>query len=86
MGRPIAWIFDAPQLTGSVYHEGAILLTVRYQKTTGYYVPYLWGDNDEAMLLNREVYGWPQLSCDRDTLHKEGNLVYVQSPDAARSS
>lgn len=74
--KPIAWIFDAPQLTGSVYHEGAVLLTVKYREVTGYYVPYIWGDNDELMFLNREVYGWPQLSCDRDALHKDESSVW----------
>ncbi|MBI2649151.1 MAG: acetoacetate decarboxylase family protein [Thaumarchaeota archaeon] len=74
--KPIAWIFDAPQRTGSVYHEGAVLLTVKYRGVTGYYVPYIWGDNDELMLLNREVYGWPQLFCDHDALHKDENSVW----------
>ena len=73
--KVIAWIFNAPQLTGSVYHEGAILLNVKYEEITGHYVPYIWGDLDEAMLLNRELYGWPQLMCDSDVLHKDGNLV-----------
>jgi acetoacetate decarboxylase len=73
--KPVAWVFDAPQMSGGVYHEGAILLTVKYHSTTGYYVPYIWGDNDEAMFLNREVYGWPQLACDTELLTKDGNLV-----------
>ena len=74
--RPIAWIFDAPQMSGAVYHEGAILLTVRHNGVTGYYVPYIWGDDDAAMLINREVFGWPQLISDHGVLHKSGNLVY----------
>lgn len=74
--KALAWIFNAPQLTGSIYHEGAILLCVRYRGITGHYVPYIWGDLDEAMLLNRELYGWPQLLCEHDVLHKEGNLIY----------
>ena len=75
-GKPaLAWIFDAPQLSRAIYHEGAILLPVEYNGIVGHYVPYIWGDLDEPMFLNREIYGWPQLLCDADTLRKHGNTV-----------
>ena len=71
----VVWIFDAPQSTGAIYHEGAILIPVKYKNIVGHYVAYIWGDLDQPMFLNREVYGWPQLLCDSDPLNKVGNHV-----------
>ena len=75
-GRPaVAWVFEAPQLTGGSYFEGAILFQVAYQGIEGMYVPYIWGDVEEAGFLNRELYGWPELTCDPGELERNGNLM-----------
>ena len=74
--RPaVAWVFEAPQLTGAKYFEGALLCQVRYRDIQGMYVPYIWGDVEEAGYLNRELYGWPELMCDSASLERDGNMI-----------
>ena len=74
--RPaVAWVFEAPQLPGGKYFEGALLCQVRYRDIEGMYAPYIWGDVEEPGLLNRELYGWPELTCDPASLERRGNMV-----------
>ena len=74
--RPcVAWVFEAPQLTGGSYFEGALLCQVRYRDIEGMYVPYIWGDVEELGFLNRELYGWPELTCDPAELERTGNSI-----------
>lgn len=74
--RPsVAWAFEAPQLSGGTYFEGALLCQVRYRGIEGMYVPYIWGDVEEAGILNRELYGWPELTCDPGELERSGNMI-----------
>lgn len=69
------WFLDSPMASGATYYEGAIILQTRYEDITGWYTPYIWGEPDEPLFVNRELYGWPEMTCDPGALEKRSNIV-----------
>jgi acetoacetate decarboxylase len=75
--RMVLWLGD-PTLAPSnyaIYHEGALIHRVRYQDVVGGTVPYIWTESDEAMLVGRELYGFPKMICDPTRLRYDGANV-----------
>lgn len=72
----MAWVGDAvqPPHSGAPYHEGVIGVRVTFEGRTGWYFPYMWTDNDEAMFTG-QLYGFPKQLCDEDRLEREGNTI-----------
>jgi acetoacetate decarboxylase len=70
------WVGDAvqPPHSRSPYHEGVVGVRVTYEGRTGWYFPYMWTDNDEAMLTGH-LYGFPKQLCDTDPLETAGNTI-----------
>jgi len=60
----------------AIYHEGVISVRVRFGDRRGWYTPYIWTHSDEAMLVGRELYGWPKLICDDGRLTFVGNQIF----------
>ncbi len=55
------FIADYPQTTfGSVYHEAAILLHVKFFGIPLVYCPWMIVDDDRALILGREMLGYPK--------------------------
>lgn len=75
--RALLWLGDATIAPANygIYHEGAIIHKVRFGDTLGATVPYIWTDSDEAMLVGREIYGFPKMMCDVGRLCYQGPNV-----------
>ena len=71
----LAWLGDMGQPTHSVelYHECLTGIMVRYKEWTGWYINYIWVDNDMALTFEREIYGWPANMCDTTPLTFHGS-------------
>ncbi len=76
-GNAFAVIQDAQIASGAPFHEGYIFIPGRYNNITGYYAPYVFGCPEEAVLANRELYGWPEIIADypHPRLAKDGHTV-----------
>ncbi len=73
----LAWLGDMGQPTHSVelYHECLTGIMVRYKEWTGWYINYIWVDNDMALTFEREIYGWPANLCETTPLRFYGSQV-----------
>ena len=73
----LAWIGDMGQPTHSVelYHECLTGIQVRFKEWTGWYINYIWVDNDMALTFEREIYGWPANLCETTPLTFYGSQV-----------
>lgn len=56
------------------YHEAIISVKVEFDGKVGWYLPYLWTHNDEAMDAGR-LYGWYKQLCDDTPIEVEGNRI-----------
>jgi acetoacetate decarboxylase len=63
-GNALAIIQDAQIASGAPFHEGYIFVPAKFKGITGYYAPYACGCPEEAVLANRELYGWPEVIAD----------------------
>ena len=45
------------------YHEGIVSVKVTFDGRVGWYLPYIWTNNDETMDAGR-LYGWYKQYCD----------------------
>lgn len=70
------WVGDAvqPPHSRAPYHEGVIGVRVLFEGRIGWYFPYMWVDNDEAMFTGH-LYGFPKQLCDTDPLVFEGTTI-----------
>lgn len=69
-----AFIGDMWQSRGpGAYHEGGLVVPVKYKDRTSSYCPFLWTSTDEALLVGREVFGLPKQLCDPTTMWADGN-------------
>ncbi len=76
--RPFACAFvgDMRQVPGpGRYHEGAVLVGVRYRDLRSTYAPFLWTSSDEALLVGRELYGMAKMMCEPEALLEDGNEI-----------
>ncbi len=76
--RPFACAFvgDMRQVPGpGRYHEGALLLGVKFGDRTSTYAPFLWTSSDEALLVGRELYGMAKMLCEPEVLVEDGNEI-----------
>ncbi|MFQ5761900.1 MAG: acetoacetate decarboxylase family protein [Candidatus Bathyarchaeia archaeon] len=75
----LAWVGDLSEPPHNIgfYHEALLAVQVKFKNIVGWYIPYLWVSNDEAMLFARELYGWPGQLCDDDTLLFAGSQIYA---------
>jgi acetoacetate decarboxylase len=66
----LLWLGDPTLAPGNYgpYHEGAILVPVKYKDKMGATIPYIWTESDEAMLIGRELYGFPKMICTKERL------------------
>jgi len=73
----LLWLGDATLAPGNYgpYHEGAIIVPARYNDKVGATIPYIWTDTDEAMLIGRELYGFPKMLCDSERLSVNAGTV-----------
>jgi acetoacetate decarboxylase len=60
---------------GIKYNEGALFLQAQYKGEIGNYCLAMPVDNDMAMILGREVYGYPKKLADSITLNRKDNRV-----------
>jgi acetoacetate decarboxylase len=76
-GSAFAVIQDAQISSGAPFHEGYIFIPGRYNNITGYFAPYAFGCPEEAVLANREFYGWPEVIADypHPRITKDGHTV-----------
>jgi acetoacetate decarboxylase len=63
-GTAFAVVQDAQIASGASFHEGYIFLRTKYENQAGVYAPYVFGCPEEAVLANREMYGWPEMIAD----------------------
>jgi acetoacetate decarboxylase len=76
-GTAFAVIQDAQIASGAPFHEGYIFLRTKYKGQDGFYSPYVFGCPEEAVLANREMYGWPEMIADypHPRMTKDGHTV-----------
>jgi hypothetical protein len=76
-GTAFAVIQDAQIASGAPFHEGYIFLRTKYKGQNGFYSPYVFGCPEEAVLANREMYGWPEMIADypHPRMTKDGHTV-----------
>jgi acetoacetate decarboxylase len=73
----VLWLGDptlAPDNYGP-YHEGAIILQAKYRGQVGITIPYIWTESDEAMLIGREIYGFPKMMCDPERIRIDAGTI-----------
>jgi acetoacetate decarboxylase len=63
-GTAFAVVQDAQIASGAPFHEGYIFVRAKYRDQFGFYAPYVFGCPEEAVLANREMYGWPEMIVD----------------------
>jgi len=63
-----------PPHTHTSYHEGIVSVKVEFDGKVGWYLPYIWTDNDTAMDAGR-LYGWYKQLCDDTPLKFDGNRI-----------
>lgn len=63
-GTAFAVVQDAQIASGAPFHEGYVFVRTKYKEQRGYYAPYVFGCPEEAVLANREMYGWPEMIAD----------------------
>jgi acetoacetate decarboxylase len=69
-----AWFPDTA--FGSGYREAGLLLPVRHGRTRAVFSPWMIVDDDVALILGRELLGYPK---------KMGEIEFVRDGDAVRS-
>jgi acetoacetate decarboxylase len=76
-GTAFAVIQDAQIASGAPFHEGYIFVRTKYKDLAGFYAPYVFGCPEEAVLANREMYGWPEMIVDypHPRIIKDGHTV-----------
>lgn len=63
-GTAFAVVQDAQIASGAPFHEGYVFVRTKYKEQCGCYAPYVFGCPEEAVLANREMYGWPEMIAD----------------------
>jgi len=63
-----------PPHTHGRYHEGIVSVKVTFDGQVGWYLPYIWTNNDEAMDTGR-LYGWYKQYCDDTPIQIDGNRI-----------
>ncbi|MFC2024778.1 acetoacetate decarboxylase family protein [Chloroflexota bacterium] len=76
----LAWMSDLsqPPHTFEFYHECLTAIRVNFRDITGWYINYIWSSNDQAVLLSREVYGWPAQLCENERLRYDGSQILAE--------
>lgn len=75
--RCLLWLGDPTLAPGNYgpYHEGAIIIPAKYKDKIGATVPYIWTESDEALLIGRELYGFPKMICDSERLRTNAGTI-----------
>jgi acetoacetate decarboxylase len=63
-GTAFAVVQDAQIASGAPFHEAYIFVRAKFRGINGFYAPYVFGCPEEAVLANREMYGWPEMIAD----------------------
>jgi acetoacetate decarboxylase len=63
-GTAFAVVQDAQIASGARFHEGYVFVRTKFRDQAGLYAPYVFGCPEEAVLANREMYGWPEMIAD----------------------
>jgi acetoacetate decarboxylase len=76
-GTAFVFIQDAQIASGASFHEGYVYLRTRYNGQNGWFTPYLFGWPEEAVLANRELFGWAEMMIDNPNpwLVKNGHTI-----------
>lgn len=74
--RASVFVADYPETTfGSVYREAAVLLHVRFLGVPMVFCPWMVVDDDRALILGREVLGYPKKLADIRYDESDGNFT-----------
>ncbi|HPU62234.1 MAG TPA: acetoacetate decarboxylase family protein, partial [Bacillota bacterium] len=70
----IAWVSSAPFTTHGPLNEAAIFITCKFEGVQGVYEPFVYCDQETALVSGREVIGWAKKP-GRICLEMDGEVV-----------